>query len=256
MKKSIVFIIATLVMVSCKTKQAAVAEQSASESKQAKEIITGHYKTPREFKTLYIKSSVSYKSKKQSVSLSAEIRVKKDEMILVSVRVLGITMAKALVTPEKVSYYEKFNNTYFEGSYAVLSKWLGSDLNYAKVQNMLTGEALDDLTKGIYQAAIENGQYKLMGKDKNTTKEFLFEGANYLLKRQTVSQGGQEPRSLDIQYPAHAEYATAVLPKSIQIEAEQKDTVNINIEYNSVKFDEALTFPYEVPEGYEQIFID
>ncbi|RYD94784.1 MAG: DUF4292 domain-containing protein, partial [Sphingobacteriales bacterium] len=42
----------------------------------------------------------------------------------------------------------------------------------------------------------------------------------------------------------------------IKIEAEQKDTVNLDIDYKSVKFDEPITFPYDVPEGFDQIFIE
>jgi len=258
MKKSILIVFAiTALLSSCKSKQAVVTEQVAEGSKDVKEIVEGHYKASRNFKTLLIKADASYKDKNLSQRVSAEIRIKKDEAILVSIRFLGITMAKAYITPNEVSYYEKIGNTYFKGDYVVLSRWLGTELDYAKVQNMLTGEALDDLTKGTYKASLEDGLYKLIGKEKGgTIKEFLFEGANYLVKKQHVEQGGQNPRSLDIQYPAHSEYPQAVLPASIKIEAVQKDKVNIDIQYTSVKFDENLTFPYEVPEGYDQIFID
>ena len=258
MKKLIAIVFTLSVLVGCKSKQAAVAtEEAAGDSKSAKEIIAGHYKNPKNFETLHINASAKYKDKKQSQSVSAEIRIKKDETILVSIKFLGITMAKAIITPKRVSYYEKINNTYFDGNYAALSKWLGTDLDYNKVQNMLLGEALDDLTKGNYKASVEADKYKLIGKESGgTIKEFLFEGANYLLKDQIISQNGQEPRSLHIEYPAHNTYQPATLPAQIKIEAEQKDKVNINIEYTTVKFDEKLTFPYDVPEGFEQIFIE
>jgi len=258
MRKSILLLIAfTALLSSCKSKQAVVTEQAASEDKAALEIIEGHYKAPRNFETLLIKADAAYKDKKISQNVSAEIRVKKDESILVIIRFLGITMAKAYITPKEVSYYEKLNGTYFKGDYVVLSRWLGTELDYAKVQNMLTGEALDDLNKGTYKASTEDGLYKLIGKEKGgIVKEFFFEGANYLVKKQHVEQAGQSPRSLDIQYPAHSNYPQAVLPASIKIDAEQKDKVSIDIQYTSVKFDEKLTFPYDVPEGYDQIFID
>ena len=36
------------------------------------------------------------------------------------------------------------------------------------------------------------------------------------------------------------------------IDANQKNkTTNINIDYNTVTFNEELSFPYSVPEGYE-----
>jgi hypothetical protein len=34
---------------------------------------------------------------------------------------------------------------YFEGDFSALSQWLGTDLDYNKIQNLLVGEALDDL---------------------------------------------------------------------------------------------------------------
>ena len=257
MKKSIAIVFAITLLASCKSKQATVAEQAADGVKPAKEIVEGHYKAARNFETLLIKADAAYKDKKLSQRVSAEIRIKKDDAILVSIKVLGFVVAKAYITPKEVSYYEKINGNYFKGDYVVLSRWLGTELDYAKVQNMLTGEALDDLNKGTYKATLEDGLYKLTGKEKGgTIKEFLFEGANYLLKKQHIEQGGQDARSLDIQYPAHSEYPQAVLPASIKIDAEQKDKVSIDIQYTSVKFDEKLTFPYEVPEGYEQIFID
>lgn len=257
MKKGIAILLVLFTFASCKTKQALLGEQSASEAKSTKEIVDGHYKNTKDFKTLHIQASASYKDRKQSQKISADIKIKKDETILVSVRFLGITMAKAIITPTRVSYYEKINGTYFDGSYAVLSRWLGTELDYAKVQNMLTGEALYDLTKGLYQASLDKEKYKLQSMDRSAiTKQFFFEGSNYLLKEQIIAQGGTEPRSLDIQYPAYKEYPKAVLPAAIKIEAEQKDTVTINIDYNSVTFDENLTFPYDVPEGFNQIFID
>ncbi len=257
MKKSIIILLVTLSFVSCKTKQAVIAEGAAGEEKAVKEIVDGHYNNARNFKTLLIKASADYKSDKDSYSFNSEIRIKKDESILVSIRFLGITMAKAIITPTRVSYYEKINNTYFDGSYAALSQWLGTDLDYKKVQNMLTGEAIFDLTKGKYMASVENGQHKLQSMDRSAiSKQFFFEGINFLLKKEVVTRGGIDGGNLEISYPAHKEYPDAVLPAAIKIEAEQKDRINISIEYNTVTFDEDLTFPYNVPEGFNQIFID
>lgn len=260
MKKSLILTVAalSLMVTGCKTKQlATVAEGTAEGDRNSKEIIEGHYKNPENYKTLLIKADASYKDSKQSLGFSAEIRVEKDKRILVMGRYLGFTVAKALITPEEVSYYVTVNNTYFKGDYEVLSRWLGTDLDYNKVQNLLTGEALYDLNKGSYKSSVENGQYKLTGKESNNIiKEFLFEGANYLLKKQHIAQGGQQPRSVDVAYPGHTEYPQAILPVAVKIEAEQKDRVKIDIDYVSVKFDEKLSFPYEVPEGYEQIFVD
>lgn len=256
MKKIITVAFLLITLISCKTKQAVMAEQSADEAKAAKEIINGHYSNLKDFETLYIKASARYEDEKQSQSVSADIRIKKDEVILVSVRFVGITMAKALITPTRVSYYDKLNKQYFDGDYELLSQWLGTELDYAKVQNMLIGRAMDNLKQGNYKAGLENKMYKLTAKKGYITKIFLFEGANYLLKNQAISQDGPEPRSVNVAYPAHIEHSRATLPAQINIEAMQNDKVNIEVNYNNVTFDEDLSFPYEVPGGYERITIE
>lgn len=244
-----------LFLVSCKTKQV-VAEQGAAENVAVSKIISGHYANRKNFETLNIKANARYEDDKQTQNVTAEIRMKKDEKILVIVRFFGITMAKAMITPEKVSYYEKINGKYFEGNYKLLSNWLGTDLDYQKVQNLFLGQALDDLTQGKYEESIENNLYKLKSKNNGITeKEFLFEGANFLLKKEVLTQKNED-RSLEINYLSHKESSKGIMPFDIFIQAFQKDKVTIQIGYNSVSFDEGLSFSYDVPEGYEQIFID
>ncbi len=258
MKKIIALVIVLTAFMSCKSKQALIAEQSAEEARSVKEIADGHYATTRNFNTLFISAKARYEDRKQTQNVSAEVRIKKDEIITVSIRVLGITLAKALITPEKVSYYEKINGTYFEGDYALLSRWLGTPLDYSKVQNILLGEAMDNLYEGSYTANIEDGLYKLQTKTPKNgiSKNFLFEAAGFLLKKQLVTQNGSENRSLDIQYPAHVKYPKAVVPSRIEIRAQQKENVSIDIDYNTVTFDENLTFPYSVPSGAKRIYIE
>jgi hypothetical protein len=256
MKKIIAVTALIISLASCKTKQAVVAEGSADEAKAAKEIIDGHYKNLKDFKTLYIKGSARYEDDRQSQNVSVEVRIKKDEIILVSVRVLGVTMAKALITPTRVSYYEKLGKKYFDGNYELLSQWLGTELDFNKVQNMLLGRAMDNLKQGSYKAGVENNLYKLTSSKRDIAKIFLFEGGQYLLKNQIISQQEPEPRSVNVNYPAHVNHSKLTLPSEIKIEAVQNDKVNIDIEYNNVTFDEDISFPYEVPEGYEEIELD
>jgi hypothetical protein len=139
MKKYLAFVLLIL-LASCKTK-AVLAEGKASTSLSADKIIESYDNNKIDFSTLYIKASARYEDEKQAQNVQAEIRIKKDEKILISVRVLGITMAKALITPSAVKYYDKIGNKYFEGDFSTLSKWIGTDLDYQKLQNMFLGKA-------------------------------------------------------------------------------------------------------------------
>ena len=241
---------------SCKSK-AVLIEGKAKDILSSDQIVSSHYNNKKEFSTLYIKSNAHYEDEKQSQKVTAEIKIKKDEKILISIRFIGITMAKALITPTEVKYYEKINNSFFQGDYTTLSRWLGSDLDFSKVQNMLLGEALDDLNKGKYTANIVDQMFKLKDStDVNTIKEYFFESDKYLIKKQQITQRAQD-RSLEIAYPNYADFNKILMPTNIIIDAiHNKAKTNIAIDYNTITFNEDLSFPYSVPEGYEQIFIN
>jgi hypothetical protein len=168
----------------------------------------------------------------------------------------GFPIAKALITPTKVSYYEKINSTYFEGDFSMLSKWLGTDLDFNKVQNLFLGNAIDDLTKSKWVSEINEKLFKLsQPSDADITRDFYFEASNFLLKKETISQFSQN-RALEIQYPSHKEVDKMFLPNEINIKASQKDKISINIEYKNTTFNENLSYSYTIPSDYKAIEID
>lgn len=253
--KKIVSLVAIILMISCKSK-AVLAESVATEIINSDKIIESHYNNKFEFSTLYIKAGARYEDDKNTQNVTAEIKIKKDEKILVSIRFLGITMAKALITPQSVQYYEKLNGNYFEGDYASLSQWLGTDLDFNKVQNLLIGQALDNLNNSKYTASIVDKMYKLEEvKNSNTKKTNYFEAENFLLKKQEIEQPAQD-RKLQISYPEYQKLSDKIVPLKFAIEANQKKgKTNIDIDYKTITFNEDFSFPYSVPDGYERIYI-
>jgi hypothetical protein len=155
-----------------------------------------------------------------------------------------------------VSYYEKINNTYFEGDFSMLSNWLGSDLDFQKVQNLFLGRAIDDLSKGNWISEINEKLFKLSpASTTDIAKEFYFEAANYLLKKETISQASQN-RALEIQYPSYTEVERIFLPNAVNIQATQKEKISIAIEYKNTTFNENLSYSYAIPNDYKAIQID
>ena len=252
-------LLAIVCMVSCKPKaiatSATVITEPVDDMKAAK-IIDNHYNNKIDFSTVYIKANARYSDNKQSQNVTAEIKIKKDQQILVSVRFLGITMAKASITPTSVSYYEKIKGSYFEGDFTALSQWLGTDLDYNKIQNMLVGEALDDLNKGKYTKILVDNLYRLDdANNANTQKSFYINPGDFTINKQEVSQK-VENRTIQIAYPERVVYKEANLPSSVEIKTDQpKGKSEINLNYNSVTFNEELSFPYSVPDGYKRIII-
>jgi hypothetical protein len=71
----------------------------------------------------------------------------------------------------------------------MLSNWLGTDLDFQKVQNLLLGKAMDDLTKGKYNVLAEDNNPKLEEiTEANFSKNFVFDSIGFWLKKQEIEQ--------------------------------------------------------------------
>jgi hypothetical protein len=250
------FLLLMVLMVSCKSKSVVAAASIDTTRLTANTIIEKHYNNKNTFSTLYIKANAKYADDKQTQNVTAEIKIKKNEQILVSIRFLGITMAKALITPTTVSYYEKINGTYFEGDFSGLSKWLGTDLDYIKIQNMLLGEAFDNLNSGKYTESLLGQLYRLDDfSNENTKKSFFVDGNTFLIQKQEITQTVEE-RMIQVVYSGNKVFNEATLPSNVLINTYQKKgKTEINLDYNSITFNEELSFPYSVPNGYKRILI-
>ena len=249
-------IVALVFLVSCKSKSVVVEAAKADARMNSNRIIENYYNNKIDFSTLYIKSNVQYADDKQTQNVTAEIKIKKDQQILVSVRFLGITMAKASITPTSVSYYEKMGGNYFEGDFSTLSQWLGTDLDYNKIQNLLLGRAIDDLNKGKYAETLVDKVYKLEDESgSNFKKSFYFDANTFLLNKQEIAQTARG-RMIEVGYSNNSVYTAGTLPLKVLINAiQEKGKTHINFEYNTVTFNEEISFPYSVPNGYKRILI-
>lgn len=247
---------ALLALTSCKSKlpNYEVSSQS-TKSASSQDLIHSHY-SKKEFQTISIKADARYEDPNDVQNVSADIRIQKDQKILISIRVLGITMAKALVTPQEVKYYDKLNQAYFDGSYVTLSKWLGADLDYQKVQNMLLGNAIEDLR--IIPHDIQEAPTDIQVKMEKAGMMgiFFFSRERFLLNKQEIAQP-DKGRQLSASYTNYSQFPQMVIPKNILLEANQeKGRVKIEVAYKQISFNEEVSFPYSVPDGYDRILID
>lgn len=249
-------ILVLVFMVSCKSKAIVAGATVPVTYMKAKKIIANHYDNKSNFSTLYIKARAKYSDERQTQNVTAEIKIKKDEQILVSIRFLGFTMAKASITPTSVSYYEKIKGTYFEGDFSALSQWLGTDLDFYKIQNMLLGEALDDLKEGKYTESLVEQLYRLDDMaDDDTKKTFYINPSDFSVNRQEITQTA-EGRMIRVAYTHIKEYKEAILPATVVIHTYQKNGKSeIDLEYDAITFNEELSFPYSVPNGYNRTII-
>ena len=241
-----------IVLSSCKS-TTSVANTSIVNPMNARKIVKNHYKNNIDFKTLKGRAKVRYEDESRGQTVTANIRIEKGKTIWLSVSFLGIVGAKALITPEKISFYEKINRRYFEGDFSFLSQYFGVQMDFEQLQRLLIGQTVYNLREGNYQVDQVEGLYKITPKKQLDILNLFFfmEPQDFLIKKQQVTQP-QDNLSLDVNYTSHQLVKGKAFPKSIAIEVlENSDKSNIDIEYRSVEADVPVRFPFSIPSGYK-----
>ncbi|WP_142784435.1 DUF4292 domain-containing protein [Changchengzhania lutea] len=250
--KTCLYICLSVLAFSCKTSKT-ISEGEANLNLSTKQLIKENTKQKPNFKTLAARVKIDIVEKNKEKSYTVNIRLQKDEKILLLST--PISVVKALITPEKFSFYNKLDNTYFEGDYSYLSDLLGTELDFQKIQNLLLGEALYNLRDDSYKMYVDNQTYVLQPKKQRELFELflLLESTYFKVKSQQISQSSTS-RHLQIDYLSHQDVDKQILPERIKIIAvEENEEMQIHLEYKGVSLNEALRFPFKIPSDYKEI---
>lgn len=250
-----ILIISLVLMTSaCKSKKV-VNDKFIATPVAADKVIKNYRQNTFRQNTVKARIKVDFKDDKSEQSFTANLRMEKDKSIWITATVLGIPLVKALITPEKVSYYEKINETYFEGDFSVLSNWLGTSLDFEKVQNLLLGQVINSLDVKGYDVIIDENAHLFKSNTNQDDYSFLFwiNPQHFRLNRQVAIQPDKN-QLLSIVYKKYEVVQNDYFPTSIFIEAiDSTKTTKIELDFKGIEFNEPLSFPFEIPSGYKPV---
>ncbi len=249
--KTPVFLLGLLILVGCKSAKTIISNGTLDAGLSTKQIVKEANSKKSDFKTLAARLKIETDDGTKTQSVTVSMRMEKDKTIWLSK--LGIV--KAMITPNRVAFYNTWDNTYFDGDFSYLSKLLGTDLDFQKVQNLLLGEAILELDSKGYKNDVNDKSYVLYPKKQDELYEifFLFNPSLFKLDSQQIAQT-QEGRFLQIDYTSYQKVEKETLPQVVDIVAVQKnEELNIDLEFKSVSLNQTLKFPFRIPSGYEEI---
>ncbi|MFN2261092.1 MAG: DUF4292 domain-containing protein [Psychroflexus sp.] len=242
-------LITILAFVGCKSSKKI--SESGVEEKSARLVLKNFEKNQADFKTVNGRMKASYKSEDDSQSVSITYRIEKDKAIWMSAKYMGVLpLAKIYVTPERVQYYEKLNQTYFDGDFSIAKDFLGIKVDFQSLQNLLIGNAMFELDKR--EMLFNNSAYVFTQMiEKTLAYAAEINAENFRLKSQSLQNSNQE--SLEINYPKFQDIDKQKFPSKIELNAKKMDErVQIDIEYRTIIFDEDLSFPFSIPSNYTE----
>lgn len=255
MQKSIFYILFVLLLASCGGGKGLKGAAKADKSMSVKNIETNHENASPNFSTLAARLQVVYEDEKKLQSITVSLRMEKDKAIWLKASLLGITIAKVLITPKSVQYYESVGNTYFDGDFALLSSWLGTEINFEKAQAILLGQSIFNLDEDLYISKVVQNKYQLAPKTQPLNFiHFLFlNPQNFKVSSASLSQPS-DGRLLSVRYGTYQKIEEGFYPTDISIQASEKDAhTKIELNYKKIELNVSVSFPFIIPDGYEEI---
>ena len=238
-------------LVSCNSTKTIAANGTLNSNLTAKQIIKNNAKNDSKFNMLSARLKIESNDGKKSQSVSVSLRMEKNKTIWMSK--LGIV--KALITPNRVAFYNKLDGTYFDGDFTYLSELLGTELDFNKIQALLLGEPVFKPNTKDYEASVFGKSYLLQPKNQDSLFEvfLLFNPTHFKMDSQQIAQS-KEQRHLEINYLAYQDVENEILPERIKIIAiENDDQLKLDLEFKGIELNQNLRFPFRIPSGYDQI---
>ncbi len=250
MRKLIVLCCFIIGFTSCKTKKI-VGDAGGIKRMSVKKITKYNRATFANYKTISAKIKAKFVSDKVSMGFAVNLRIETDKMIWMSVKKFGIPMAKLKITPEKVQFYEKLSQTYFEGDFSLISDFFGMPLDFEQVQNILIGKPLLTFKNKQLVVGVSKGDYVLSLKKKQELYALFFHvnPKDFTLSSQQLKELSSSDM-LKVNYPKFQHK----IPKKIEIRVQEKNKKTfVDLDFKAVQFDKTLRFPFSIPQGYTKI---
>lgn len=211
------------------------------------------------------KVSVDSDINNQTNSFSANLRIKKDSAIWISISpALGIEVARAIITPDSLKFINRINGTYFKGDFKYLNELLQIEVNFKMIQAILLGNAYLHYSIEQYISDRENSELVLSTFKKRRirrdidveipqilTQEVWFSSIQNKIVRMEM-QDYRPVRKFTVNYLQFEKVDDLSMPSKLIITAQADKNVKIDLEYSRMTINKELNLPFKIPDNYVQ----
>ncbi len=219
-----------------------------------KELTHSIAKNQLEYKKFRSRIKTTYDNGKRKQQIIINLRIEKLKSIWMSANMI-VPIAKLLITPDKVSFYEKFQKTFFEGDVSFINQQFNTSFEFTDLQNILMGLPLIDIKKGRWES-ISHPKYYILTPRSNKMRfrpTFFFDPNSFLLLEQRFMVSGTQ-QSLTIKYLNHQKVEGEFVPGEVQFSLFDGSVLTrIHLEYTRADFPDQLSIPFDIPRGYKPI---
>jgi len=187
--------------------------------------------------------------KRQKISLST--RLKYQEGVWLNGSII-VPLARVLVTPEQVQFYEKIKRQYASLNYKKLEELLGVKVAYTMLENILTAKPVVARALKRSKLSHNNNTYVFSYSRKGMSLQFVYDASFRLVEQRLVSN----ETTISVVYDTYQKINTQWIPKTLRMTLyDKKGETSLTLNAKQTELNEALKMPFKIPEGYTPILI-
>lgn len=202
------------------------------------------------FNYVQAKAKINFNDGKINQSFTANIRINNEQTIWLSLTgPFGIEGARILIEKDRIQILDKLNNAYYDEPFSFINTYLPfpTDINF--IQNLIIGNSFN---ANLDKAKIEenNNTYHIENTFDGVTSTFIY---NTDFKYQEVIMLEQaQNRTINYKFEDYRliENQLFAFVRSM-IFKDEKNNLQLNLEFSKIKKENKLDFPFEVPEKFK-----
>lgn len=242
------FFTVSLFLFSCKSSK----EISGSRNKKipADSLLVALENSHLQYEWFSAKARVNYQDDSDSKSFTAAIRMRKDSVIWVSVTsMLGVEVARLLIHNDSVFLLDRLNKIYRHEPLSLLEQYFSFPLKIDLLQNILVGNALFIAPE---QAKIRQDRNKCTFASENVQYRYAlsFDSDNLAISTEHLTDI-QSGRSISLVFEDYKSEDERLFSYARTITVKADEPIELSLKFSKVKWNEPLTFPFQVSEKYE-----
>ncbi|GJM33151.1 MAG: hypothetical protein DHS20C18_21520 [Saprospiraceae bacterium] len=200
------------------------------------------------------RARISYNDGNFSISLSSTIKMRKDSLIWMNAKKLGLEVARVMVTPDSVYVLNRLNREYSIKGLESLQKDFNLPGDFTTLQQVILGNPIFFFS-GNMQVETNNIAYHLYGKSGEKESHYYMDNPALLLRKMAFKDGIAN-RNMDLildEYGKSDDQQDFSYLRNVLVDSRETGKAEVEIKFTKVSLNKPTDIQFEIPDRYTRV---
>lgn len=186
------------------------------------------------------------------LSFTANVRIKRDSIIWISISKIGLEAYRILIRPDSVFAISRFEKIYIAEKLDHFAAQYDINADYATLQGLFTGEA-PYLTDREFKSEIQGKQYYIHSTQEDPKLQYWLHGSRYFVEK--IEASDRLAGNVWAEFSDYREFDDKPFSyfRDMKFETAYGEKNSLSIRWNSIEFNVPGRVPFRIPSRYERM---